>query len=175
MTNIYGYGKAFSSMYSGSLVGQGALAFAIWGYVISNQAPIEQFVSVDLNKVGGGEGALAVELNPKILNVIIGETTEDEVAGEIAKMCEPDVESRTPDEKGRRLVKIGQFAYWVVNGRKYRDLRIGELKREQNRLAQQRHRNKDNGKLVPKGIEQAMKDAKEDGPRRKKRETPLPF
>ena len=115
-------------MYTGSMVGKGALFFAVWGYVISHFVPDRDY------------GAW-VELNPVILATILGESEED-IRGTIAGMCEPDVQSRTDSEDGRKLVQLGPFAYRVVNGAKYRAIRDEESRREQNREAQAKHRKK---------------------------------
>lgn len=122
------YGKHFASMYSGSMVGKGALMFAVMGYVIANMKPD---VTIGTQ----------VELNPKLLAMIIG---EDEAAVErtINQLCEPDPESRSKEEGGRRLIRLGQFDYRVVNGDKYLAIKNEEERREYNRLAKQRERNR---------------------------------
>lgn len=122
------YGKHFSSMYTGSMVGAGAIPFAIMGYVIANYR---------LDRTVGAQ----VELNPVLLATILGESVKDVEAG-IEFLCAPDENSRTDVEDGRRLVKIGAFDYKVVNGAKYTAIRNEEARREQNRDAQARHRAK---------------------------------
>src|ERR1700690_4578097 len=106
------YGKHFKSMYSGSLVGAGAPAFAVLGYVISNMVPHPS--------VGA-----QVELNPKLLAFIIGEP-EEVIEKAIEKLCAPDPHSRTKEEEGRRLIRLGEFDYRVVNGAKYIAIRDNE-------------------------------------------------
>lgn len=120
------YGKHFASMYEGSMIGAGAVVFAVWGYVIATGVP-------------DWKGGLEVELNPKLLGFILGESVE-EVAVAIEMLCAPDGESRSKEEGGRRLMRVGQFAYRVVNGAKYRAMRDEERRREANREAQQRKR-----------------------------------
>ncbi len=88
---------------------------------------------------------MVVEMNPKLLAFILGET-EAEIVSAIELLCSEDVESRTKDSGGRRLVKIGQFDYVVVNGRKYRGGRDPIKRRQQNREAQDRFRKNQNGK-----------------------------
>ena len=105
------YGKHFESMYTGSMMGQGALAFAVWGYVISH-------VKDD-----------TIELNPRLLAALIGEG-EHNIKATLAAFCRPDPHSRTKDEDGRKLIKIGEFAYRVVNAKKYRSMRNEEDRRE---------------------------------------------
>lgn len=121
------YGKHFASMYSGSMVGMGPLAFAVWGYVIANMVP---------DKTVGAQ----VELNPEILNTVIGKTTTKEIESVIQRFCSPDPKSRTPDLEGRKLVQLGHFDYQVVNGKMYQDIKDQEKRREQNRSAQERFR-----------------------------------
>lgn len=115
-------------MYCGSMVGAGFGAFSVMGYVIANMKP---------DKTVGFQ----VELNVKLLSAVFGES-EETIQKAIDYLCAPDPGSRTPAEDGRRLAKVGQFAYRVVNGVLYDQLRNEEDRREQNRLAQQRHRQK---------------------------------
>lgn len=124
------FGKIYAGMYQGSMVGKGALAFAVMGYVIANMAP----------NVKEPE-KLMVELNPKLLGFILGESEAD-VCGAIEFLCSPDPDSRSEEEDGKRLVKVGQYSYWVVNGRKYREAQVVEKRREQLREAQKRFRGK---------------------------------
>lgn len=118
------------------MVGMGPLAFAVWGYVIANMVPDEEI------------GA-QVELQPVILATIIGKTTPEEIEGVIKKFCEPDPKSRTPDKEGRKLVQLSHFDYQVVNGKKYRDIKDQEKRRQQNREAQARFRAKTPPKSKP--------------------------
>src|SRR5689334_9730282 len=106
------YGKAFASMYTGSMVGSGAVVFAVWGYVIANMEP---------DKTVG----MQVELNPRYLAGVFGEPAEA-IALAIEKLCSPDPESRSKEQEGRRIIRIGQFAYQVVNGVYYREIRDKE-------------------------------------------------
>ncbi len=80
-----------------------------------------------------------VELNPKLLAFMIGES-EAVITKAIEFLCEVDPKSRTPDEGGRRLVKIGTYDYWVVNGKKYLEIRDEESRRESNRMAKRAER-----------------------------------
>ncbi len=132
---MVGFGKHHASMYTGSLVGKGAEVFAVMGYIIANMRP---------RRIGGredGKWRMVVEMNPKLLAFIIG-AKEGEIAAAIDLLCAEDSESRTKDEGGRRLLKIGQFDYVVVNGRKYRGGRDPEIRRQQNRESQARFREK---------------------------------
>ena len=123
------YGKHFASMYERSMVGSGAIVFAVWGYVIANQEP---------DKAVGSQ----VTINPAVLAAILGEP-QDAVERAIIRLCSPDPKSTTKKEEGRRLIKIGEFDYQVVNGRKYLKIRDEDARRAQNRDAQQRKRDRD--------------------------------
>jgi hypothetical protein len=122
------YGKHFASMYEGSMVGAGAVAFAVLGYIIAKSEP---------DRIVGTQ----VELNPKLLALILGES-EQAIRAVIEKFCSPDPSSRSTEEQGRKLVKVGTFSYKVVNGAKYRAIRDEEERRRQNREAQARYRTK---------------------------------
>ncbi len=129
------FGKHWASMYTGSMYGAGAVVFALMGYVIANQQP--------------SGNRLLVELNPAMLAGILGEEVKDVEKG-LDYLCAPDPSSRTGEEEGRRLVKVGKFTYWVVNGRKYRLLVKAERRRHQNRVAQAKFREKHKkGKPLP--------------------------
>jgi hypothetical protein len=118
------YGKIFESLYTGSMVGSGLNVFALWTYVIANAKPPG-----------------TIELNPILLSAIFG-CTLAEVEDALRKLCEPDPRSRTPDFEGRRLIQEGQFLYFVPTWAKYNKLRNEIERREQNRLAQKRWREK---------------------------------
>lgn len=113
-------------MYEGSLVGAGAITFAVMGYVIANYR---------LDKDVGAQ----VRLNPKLLATILGETDQD-IRKAIEFLCAPDLESTSKEEGGRRLIRIGEFDYRVVNGAKYTGIRNEEERREANCQAQKRVR-----------------------------------
>ena len=95
------------------------MVFAVWPYVLANMEPV-------------GGVAMEVELNPKLMGLVFG-CSEQEVADAIRVLCEPDEKSRSQEEGGRRLVKVGQYLYRVVNGMKYRDIRNREERRRADR------------------------------------------
>lgn len=136
------YGKLFASLYTGSMIGAGPLPFALMPYIISKGMP-------DKN-LGG-----YVELNPMLLAAIFG-CTADEVSEAIEFLCQPDPKSRTPDEEGRRLVRLGPYDFRVVNYAKYQAIRNEEDRREQNRDAQERHRAKKAAKAAAKAWKKAQ-------------------
>lgn len=116
--------------------GAGSAFFAVWGYVISHMKP---------NRSGGGT---TVELNEELVAFLIGEEVEV-VREQIGKMCAPDVRSRTKDEEGRKLVKLSEFNYRVVNGDYYRKIRNEDERREYQRVKQLEYRSKRAGKHRP--------------------------
>lgn len=104
------------------------MVFAVMGYVIAKQVP---------DKSVGSQ----VSLNPKLLAAIIGEE-EKAIEKAIEFLCSPDTKSTSKKEGGRRLVRLGEFDYQVVNGEKYRAIRDEDQRRQQNREAQSRFRAK---------------------------------
>lgn len=108
------------------MIGSGSVVFAVWPYVIANMRA---------DKEVGAQ----VDLNPKLLAAIFGED-EKEVEKAIGKLCSPDPESTSKSEEGRRLVRVGQFAYRVVNGEHYMGIRNLDQKREYDRNQKRRKR-----------------------------------
>lgn len=100
-------------MYEGSMVGAGCHVFAVWGYVISK----------------GHYSSETVELNPKLLAFILG-SKEEEITKAIEFLSSPDINSRTKEHEGRRLIKQGEFLYYVPNLKKYRDTFDEDCRRE---------------------------------------------
>ncbi len=92
------WGKFYAKTFEGSMYGAGSTVFAVWAYCIAKARP----------PTG------TVELNPKALTNIIGES-EPKVIEAIDYLLKPDPNSRTPAEAGRRLLKTGQFEYKLVN------------------------------------------------------------
>lgn len=69
----------------------------------------------------------------------------DRVEKAISNLEAADPESRSPEQEGRRIVKLDEHRAWgwqVVNYTKYRDIKDAETRREQNRIAQEKWRNK---------------------------------
>lgn len=125
-------------MYEGSMIGAGSHVFAVWGYVIAKQIPSREVGS-------------QVDLNPSLIAFLLGET-ENKVVEAIEYLCSPDRKTTTKTENGRRLIRLGEFAYQVVNGAKYRAIRDTDKRLESNREAQRRFRLKEmkkNGKPLP--------------------------
>lgn len=69
----------------------------------------------------------------------------ERVEAAIATLEAPDPESRSPEMQGCRIVRMDDHRIWgwkIVNYGKYRAIRNEEDRREQNRVAQERFRNK---------------------------------
>lgn len=108
------------------MVGAGSHVFAVWNYVIAKQEP---------DRVVGSQ----VRLNPKLLAAIIGDS-EERMGAAIEYLCAPDPKSTTKGKDGRRLVRVGEFDYQVVNGARYRAIRDQEERRAQSREAKRKER-----------------------------------
>lgn len=123
---ITGFGRIFESMYQGSMVGAGPDVFAVWPYVIAHM------------RAHAEHGAL-VELNPKLLAFILG-ASEAQIEKAINFLCDQDPDSRSKAEDGKRLVRMGQFVYRVVNGAEYMAVRAKEDARFKHAERQKRYR-----------------------------------
>lgn len=120
------YAKLFTSIYMGTLRGNshGLLVFT--------------------NLLAHADSAGLVDIHPKAIADEVG-LSEADVRKTLEMLESPDDESRSPEEQGRRIVRIDEHRAWgwrVVNYLKYRAIRNEEDRREQNRLAQERWRNK---------------------------------
>lgn len=89
---------------------------------------------------------MVVELNSKMLAGVLG-AGEDEVERAIEYLSCPDEKSRSRAEDGRRIVRVGEYMYRVVNGVKYRSMRTKENRREYNRIAKRRSRERKRGEI----------------------------
>jgi hypothetical protein len=108
------YGKAFASMYSGSMFGSGFPVFAVWNYALANA-----------DRHG------SVELNSKLLAAVLGGPVE-EVAGALEVLLQVDTESRSKVEEGRRLIRTGEYSYTIVNHAAYSSIRNADERRVYN-------------------------------------------
>lgn len=128
------YGKAFESMYEGSMVGAGCNVFAVWNYVIAK------------NRCG------VVELNPRLLAFVLGADGEKEIVEAIEFLCRPDPASRSKEADGRRLIREGEYQYRMVNWEFYDRIKSQEGLREYNARKQAEYRAKKklkNGQPLP--------------------------
>lgn len=127
------YCKLFASLYQGTLRGR------------SN----EILVFTNLLAHAGRDGTV-----DKHFRAIAEETglTIDEVREAVTVLEAPDAESRSPDENGARIIRMDEHRVWgwrIVNYGKYRAIRSEEDRAEQNRLAQERWRNKNKQSKPP--------------------------
>jgi hypothetical protein len=132
------YGKIYPSLYRGSMIGAGPVAFALWPYIITNARP--------------DDGSL-IDLNPELISAIIG-CKPSEIQSAIDFLCAPDDRSRTPTSNGCRLIKRSPLTYFVVNLEQYRFLDDCDDRREYWRDQKEKQRKKrqgkrGNSKLVP--------------------------
>lgn len=132
------WGKHFESMYEGSMYGAGLAVFAVWGYVLSHAW------------VGRGR----LDLNPKLLANTLG-GTEEEVLGAIEYLTSPDPKSHFKANEGRRLVHEVGFKYFVPSWEYYQGVRNDDNRREQNRIAQAKFRER----KKPKTAKQVRREA----------------
>jgi hypothetical protein len=117
------FGKLFQTCYSGSMVGAGAAVFAVWPYAISNA-------------VKG-----RVELNPVLMAAILGMPVQA-VEQAIDYLCQPDPRSRSKEHDGRRLIREGEFQYFMPTHGKYSAMRTNDDRREYFRLKKREQRAK---------------------------------
>jgi hypothetical protein len=123
------YGKVFDQLFTGSMVGAGAHVFSTFTYMIA---------------CCDSEGV--VDVHPITVGAILGEPPE-RVEAALLYIQAKDAKSRSTELEGRRAVQLLPHRYQLVNYKKFRDIRNEEDRREQNRLAQKKHRDKLAGKL----------------------------
>lgn len=117
------YGKIFESLFTGSMVGSGPTVFAVWTYCIANSKPPG-----------------VVELNPVLIAASIGDCTPQDVETAITKLEQPDANTTTQEEDGRRLIREGAFLYRMPTWPKYNAIRREQDRREQTRRATRKWR-----------------------------------
>lgn len=120
------YGKIFDSIYDGTLVED-------WRALVTFQQLI---VLCDADGV--------IDMTPSAISRRTGIPIEHIKAG-IEVLERPDPWSRTPDEEGRRIIRLDEHRPWgwyLVNHKKYKALQDADTVREQNRIRKQRQREK---------------------------------
>ncbi len=108
------------------MIGAGIAVFAVWNYVITKA------------KAG------VLEINPKMLAFTLG-GKESEIEEALEYLQQPDPESRSKLEDGRRIIREGQFQYRLVNWEYYQQIRNEDDRREYNRLKQAEYRARKKG------------------------------
>jgi hypothetical protein len=153
------YVKLFSSLYQGTLRGRSDEILVFTNLL----AYADQYGIVD-----------------KHFKAIADETglDQDRVQAAITALESPDPESRSPELDGARIVRIDEHRIWgwkIVNYGKYRAIRNEEDRREQNRLAQERWRSKQNKQNKPPSAQaEAEEEAKEGKSKPSVAAMPLP-
>jgi len=127
------YGKIYSTMYEGSMIGLGPTVFAVWGYCIAKAEPDDH----------------TVMLNPVLLASILG-TTPDDVSNAMKVLTSPDPSSKNQDHDGCRLVNTTGHEYLVVSHEHYRNMKNHSELREYNRVMKRKEREKKGVKNVKK-------------------------
>ena len=120
------YAKLFTSIYQGTLRGN------------------SHALLVFTNLLAHADKEGIVDMHPKAIAEEVG-LTINEVRAALLMLEAPDDESRSPEEQGRRIVRLDEHRAWgwlVVNYVKYRSIRNEDDRREQNREAQERWREK---------------------------------
>lgn len=118
------YAKLFTSIYQGTLRGNshGLLVFT--------------------NLLAHADKDGVVDIHPRAIAEEVG-LTREQVQAAIDELEAVDIESRSPEEGGRRIIRIDEHRAWgwmVVNYLKYRSIRNEDDRREQNRLSQAKWR-----------------------------------
>jgi hypothetical protein len=143
------YAKLFTSIYQGTLRGNahGLLVFT--------------------NLLAHADSSGCVDIHPRAVADETGLTIE-QVRAALDFLESPDTASRSPEEEGRRIVRLDEHRDWgwnVVNYLKYRAIRNEEDRREQNRLSQQRFRSKHS---QPRKPASAQAEAEAEAPKEKR-------
>lgn len=152
------YVKLFASLYQGTLRGR-SHPILVFTNLLANA---DQYGHVDKHWA-----AIADEVG----------LTVAEVKEAVKELESPDPESRTQDEEGRRIVPLDEHRAWgwrIVNYGKYRQIRNEDDRREQNRLAQERFRNKSKPQsaIVSQGKQQSAHTEAEAEAKEIKTKTP---
>lgn len=136
------YVKLFASIYQGTLRGNshGLLVFT--------------------NLLAHADRDGIVDIHPRAIAEEVG-LPSDQVRAALDVLESPDDESRSPEEQGRRIIRVDEHRAWgwrIVNYSKYRAIRSEDDRREQNRQAQERWRLKNN-KSKPRKPRSAQAEA----------------
>lgn len=127
------YVKLFASLYQGTLRGK------------------SDEILVFTNLLAYADRYGIVDKHPRAIADETGLSIED-VSAAIQTLESPDPESRSPNEEGRRILRLDEHRAWgwqVTNYEKYRAIRNEDERREQNRLSQEVWRNKQNKQNKP--------------------------
>jgi len=123
------FGKIHAQMYEGSMFGAGLEVMAIWPYMLAR---------ADKNH--------RIEMNPKMVAAMIG-CSVDDVTTALGILESPDPESRSKEHEGRRIVKEGEYMYFIPNRRLYCAMQNDTVVQAQGRIRQRRYRWKEAYKI----------------------------
>ena len=143
------YVKLFASLYQGTLRGR------------------SDEILVFTNLLAYADRHGIVDKHPRAIADETGLSIE-KVSAAIQTLESPDSESRSPEEEGRRIMRLDDHRAWgwqVTNYEKYRAIRTEDERREQNRLAQEVWRNKQNKQNKP-----ASADDNQDKPMQREKQ-----
>lgn len=129
------------------MVGAGLNVFAVWNYIVTK------------NRLG------YIEINPDLLAFVLGgkNCKPSEIEAALEFLQKPDPKSRSKVADGRRLIKEGQFQYFVVNWEYYQRIRNEDDRREYNRVKQAEYRKRSKVATGPSPGEANYVKALEDG------------
>jgi hypothetical protein len=138
------FGKFYFKTFTGSMMGAGAHVIAVMAYAISAAKPPD------------GD----VELNPKLLAVLIGEP-EERMVDAIAYLESPDPRSRSQNDQGKRLIRKGSFLFTLVNWKTHRAGFDEETRKNYYRVKMQESRERARAKALSatgRPVKPAVKD-----------------
>lgn len=98
------FGKFYAKTFTGSMMGAGSHVIALMAYAVSHAKPPD------------GE----VEINPALAAYQIGDSVE-RIEQALAYLQAADPQSRSKGEEGRRLVRMGEYRYRLVNWLAHRE------------------------------------------------------
>jgi len=132
------YVKLFTSIYQGTLRGNahGLLVFT--------------------NLLAHADKDGCADIHPRAIAEEVGLSIEA-VQAALEELESPDPESRSPEHDGRRIIRLDEHRAWgwhIVNYVKYRAIRDEADRREQNRLAQERYRARNQSKPASAKVSQ---------------------
>lgn len=125
------------------MYGAGVAVFAVWGYVIAHVRKSR------------------VELNPKKLSDTLGGTVQ-EIIEAITFLMSPDPESRHKEHQGCRLLKEGEFQYFVPSWESYQGIRNADDRRAYNASKQREYRARKKG-VIFEGAKAGARQAISEG------------
>lgn len=124
------YCKLFTSLYQGTLRGK------------------SDEILVFTNLLAHADRFGVSDIHPKSIAEEVGLPLK-RVQTALSYLEDIDPESRSPENEGRRIVRMDEHRAWgwtITNYIKYREIKNEDDRREQNRLAQQKWRDKKKGK-----------------------------